>query len=70
MKLITATSKTMNVEITTALEHLNKMARIIEHDGKLIPKKQLFEILTLANKEGLKTIKDIPDSLVNSVLNN
>ena len=58
----------MNADIDFCLKHLKKAASFVIHQGRPFLPHQLKAILLEAQKAGLKTINEIPDELVQRVL--
>lgn len=59
----------MNADITGALLKLNKVWRLFEHNGKNLSKSQVKQILEYGLSKGYETVKEIPDSEIDRIIN-
>lgn len=59
----------MNATIEWVLDNLRDAARIVEYNGQHLTVPQLRAVMLRAKSEGYTSIKEVPDSLVDDVLN-
>ena len=58
----------MDADINGLLDNINRFGNCVEHNGKKIGKSELKTILLKAKEKGYTSISEIPNELVDEVL--
>ncbi len=60
----------MDADIKGCYEQINKSWKAFEHNGKKMTKIQVVKVLEYGLAFGHKSVSEIPDRVVNSIVNN
>lgn len=60
----------MDADIKGCYEHLDKSYKAFEHNGKPMTKKQVKRCLEYGIASGMKSVSEIPDNVIESIITN